>query len=156
MVVYAAASNSNAAEPNSNAARGCLIWYHVTCHDWLSASRLQLFAEIVLEVHIFVNSAAQRSQAVFSQTFHALLGSSLSPKSNMLAPFLLAALVYQATAMPMPGMRNTHPTGDNFTFPHSGVLGLDLSQSTSLTAFKCLVNEGYHFAIVRAYQSIGK
>jgi GH25 family lysozyme M1 (1,4-beta-N-acetylmuramidase) len=34
-------------------------------------------------------------------------------------------------------------------------LGVDVSQPTSVSAFSCLKNNGYHFAIVRGYQSNG-
>ena len=35
-------------------------------------------------------------------------------------------------------------------------LGVDISTSTSKTAFSCLKNEGYEFVIVRAYHSNGE
>lgn len=40
--------------------------------------------------------------------------------------------------------------------PSEGTLGVDLSTSTSQSAFTCLKNQSYDFVIVRAYQSIGK
>lgn len=39
--------------------------------------------------------------------------------------------------------------------PRFSLLGVDVSQPTSLTDFKCLKASGHKFAIVRAYQSIG-
>ncbi len=38
----------------------------------------------------------------------------------------------------------------------SGTYGLDLSQYFTVSAFQCLKEKGYDFAIVRAYQSTGK
>ncbi len=40
--------------------------------------------------------------------------------------------------------------------PSEATLGIDLSTSTSQTAFSCLKNQGYDFLIVRAYQSVGE
>lgn len=40
--------------------------------------------------------------------------------------------------------------------PVNATLGLDLSTSTSSSAFSCLKNAGYSFVIVRAYQSFGE
>lgn len=34
-------------------------------------------------------------------------------------------------------------------------LGVDVSQLTSASAFRCLVNNGYHFAVARGFQSTG-
>ena len=39
--------------------------------------------------------------------------------------------------------------------PADATLGLDLSTSTSKTAFSCLKSQGYEFVIVRAYRSSG-
>jgi GH25 family lysozyme M1 (1,4-beta-N-acetylmuramidase) len=34
--------------------------------------------------------------------------------------------------------------------------GVDISQASTISTFQCLVNNGYSFAIIRAYQSIGQ
>ncbi len=36
------------------------------------------------------------------------------------------------------------------------IVGVDVSQATSVSSFSCLKNNGYNFAIVRVYQSSGK
>lgn len=40
--------------------------------------------------------------------------------------------------------------------PSEATLGIDLSTSTSKTAFSCLKDQGYEFVIVRAYLSYGE
>ena len=44
------------------------------------------------------------------------------------------------------------------SFPDAadGTLGVDVSQPVSVSEFKCLKGSGYDFAIVRAYQSLGR
>jgi hypothetical protein len=40
--------------------------------------------------------------------------------------------------------------------PSAGTLGVDISSTTYVDAFQCLVSQGYTFAVIRAYQSIGQ
>jgi len=40
--------------------------------------------------------------------------------------------------------------------PKAGTYGVDVSSHVSVSEFKCLKDNGFNFAIVRAYQSTGK
>ena len=69
----------------------------------------------------------------------------------MLSPLLvlLFAIFGASQALPGVGMRKTAESS-------AGTYGVDLSSYFSESDFECLKDEGFNFAIVRAFQSTGK
>ena len=60
----------------------------------------------------------------------------------------LTAQQYKKTGVALKSSHNITKTG--------GTFGLDLSSAFSQSDFECLKNQGYDFAIIRAYQSTGE
>ncbi|XP_065183148.1 probable GH family 25 lysozyme 2 [Sycon ciliatum] len=73
---------------------------------------------------------------------------------------LVACLAAVANCMPMQrqlDLQYSYTANETQLEHHHAFseLGVDVSQPTGLTAFKCLKQSGHKFAIVRAYESIG-
>ncbi|XP_062498881.1 uncharacterized protein LOC134176211 [Corticium candelabrum] len=64
---------------------------------------------------------------------------------------IVSALIFSSSAMPIEERNFNETIGK----PLGGVYGVDVSQPTSQSAFSCLKNNGYSYAIVRAHYSDG-
>ena len=65
---------------------------------------------------------------------------------------IVSALIFSSSAMPIEERNFNETIGK----PLGGVYGVDVSQPTSQSAFSCLKNNGYSYAIVRAHYSDGE